>query len=160
MNGGDRQRRMVEDFLYREARLADERRFSEWAQLWAPGEIRYWAPPRADTDPLREVCLIFDDRERLEQRVQRWTSGFDWAQDPPSLTRRILGNIEVTSPDEREVVASANVIICISRRARAELVAGRVTYRLEPDGDGFRLREKRVVLLDPDAPVGNLTFVL
>ena len=40
--------RAVADFLYREARLADEARYAEWLELWTDDAV-YWVP--ATTDP-------------------------------------------------------------------------------------------------------------
>ena len=48
-------RQEVEDFLYYEADLLDERRYDEWLALLAE-DVRYWMPMR------RNVKL--DDRER------------------------------------------------------------------------------------------------
>jgi 3-phenylpropionate/cinnamic acid dioxygenase small subunit len=115
--------------------------------------------PRDDTDPLREVSYIYDNRDLLEQRVARWNSGFAWAQDPRSKTNRIVGNIEVAS-GESGVTARANVHICVARRGQTMFVVGHVMYRLVQDGGSYYLIEKKVVFLDGDAPVGNITFVL
>lgn len=151
----------VEGFVYQEARLADEARYDEWLALWADGAVLYWVPPSEDTDPAREVSLIYDDRARLEQRVARWTSGFAWSQDPASRTIRVLGNIEAELGDEGDVHVRCNVITAVSRNQETSTLASRTGYRLRPTvEDGLRMVEKRVVLLDPQAPVGNVTFVL
>ena len=42
--------RDVEQFLYREARLLDERRFREWLELFA-ADVRYWMPGRSTAIP-------------------------------------------------------------------------------------------------------------
>lgn len=152
--------RTVRRFIIEEARLADERDYQGWLNLWAPGEVLYWVAPRADTDPRREVSFVYDDRGRLEQRVSRWESGFAWSQDPPSNTNRIAGNIEILSADGPRLTAAANVHVLVSRKGSASLLAERVTYLLAETPDGYRLREKKVVFADPEAPVGNVTFVL
>src|SRR5699024_533381 len=52
----------VEDFLYREARLLDDRRFEEWLDYYHP-DAEYWMPAWDDNghlteDPQREISLI------------------------------------------------------------------------------------------------------
>ena len=44
--------REVEQFLYREARLLDERRFHEWLELLTD-HVRYWMGSRSNRYPKR-----------------------------------------------------------------------------------------------------------
>lgn len=153
--------RAIRHFVFREARLADECDYDAWLNLWIAGDVRYWVAPREDTDPRHEVSYVYDDRERLEQRVARWESGFAWAQDPPTNTNRIVGNIEVVRAEAHLLTAVANVHVSVSRRGSPTIVvAEKVTYRIVEDPSGYRLREKKVVFSDPEAPVGNITFIL
>ena len=47
---GDELIREVEQFLYREARLLDERRFREWLELLTE-DVRYWMVTRSNLYP-------------------------------------------------------------------------------------------------------------
>ena len=82
--GMDVQQRMqlqfeVEQFLYHEANLLDERRFDDWLALCAQ-DIHYWMPIRRTTTA-REIANEFtapgamsyfdDDQRTLGMRVQR-----------------------------------------------------------------------------------------
>jgi 3-phenylpropionate/cinnamic acid dioxygenase small subunit len=150
----------VQRFLYSEARLADAAKYSEWLALWQDSDIVYWVAPREDVDPTMEVSYVFDDRALLEQRVARWESGFAWSQVPRSLTSRIVGNVDVVANDGDAVTAVATVHVWVARRGTSMFLAQRVTYVLGKRAAGFVIREKKVVLVDPDTPVGNITFVL
>ena len=107
--------REVERFLYREARLLDERRFAEWLTLLAD-DIRYWMAARSNRYPRRskaisildparyveddtardgELALLDEDKATLTMRVERLDTGMAWAEDPPSRTRHLIANIEV-----------------------------------------------------------------
>ena len=56
----------IEEFLYREARLLDERRFEEWMNLFAEDGY-YWVPAAPDQkDPYDGVSIFFDDRKDHE----------------------------------------------------------------------------------------------
>ena len=66
---------LVERFLFLEARLMDEHRYKEWLALWTDDGV-YWVPCNDDDiDPKRHVSIIYDDRERLEQGIDRLLSG-------------------------------------------------------------------------------------
>src|SRR5512147_3168555 len=98
----------VERFLYREARLMDEHRYEEWLGLWAD-DARYWVPCNEDDiDPTRQVSIIYDDRERLQQRVERLMSGSVLAQDPKPRMRRLVSNIEVEAAIGGELTVQSN----------------------------------------------------
>src|SRR2546430_16484344 len=81
-------REQIETFLYREARLIDEHRYDEWLSLWTDDGI-YWVPcNQDDTDPARQVSIIYDDRVRLGDRVAGLKSGAAGAQEAKSRMRR------------------------------------------------------------------------
>ena len=105
--------RAVEQFLYREARLLDERRFHEWLELLTD-DIRYWMGSRTNRypksskalailDPGRyveddmtkedELAILDEDKQTLGQRVARLDTGKAWAEDPPSRSRHMITNI-------------------------------------------------------------------
>src|SRR6202140_5115390 len=111
---GDEIVRAVEQFLYREARLLDERRFHEWLQLFTD-DIRYWMVTRSNlyarsskaiailnpgrnTDENADedgLAILDETKKTLEGRVARLETGMAWAEDPPSRTRHLIANIEV-----------------------------------------------------------------
>jgi 3-phenylpropionate/cinnamic acid dioxygenase small subunit len=112
--------RDVEQFLYREARLLDDRRFHEWLELFTD-DVRYWMAGRSSRYPRssKAVATLGPDRHRepdgaldddlaildetkatLGGRIARLDTGMAWAEDPPSRTRHIIANIEVEPGDE------------------------------------------------------------
>ena len=61
----------VEQFLFREARLLDERQFDAWRELFAEDGL-YWAPTRhAQASPDEAVSLFLDDRTTMAARIRR-----------------------------------------------------------------------------------------
>jgi ethylbenzene dioxygenase beta subunit len=152
-------RRRVEAFLYREARLLDERRFSEWLALFAP-EASYRIPADEEGDPGR-VALVDDDRPTLEDRVARAESPLAHCQSPPSRTVHLVGNVEAEAEADGTVRAWAACVVYETRLGRTRALPARVAYRLEPGpGGGWRIREKTVWLLERDLALENLTFLL
>jgi 3-phenylpropionate/cinnamic acid dioxygenase small subunit len=128
--------REVEQFLYREARLLDERRFREWLELLTD-DVRYWMPGRSTRypkvskaivifDPDRyseedlsredELAILDETKETLGRRIARLETGMAWAEDPPSRTRHLLSNIEVEPGDmASELKVYANFLVYRSR---------------------------------------------
>jgi len=156
--GFDRQQ--VEQFLYDEAQLMDEHRYDEWLALWDDDAL-YWVPTgRDDINPDREISLIYDDRIRLGLRISRLQSGFAHAQDPRSRMRRIVSNIRIEEADKGEIVASSNFMLVELRRGKQDVFAGRSIHRLRPHQGSFRLVSKKVMLVNNDEPIDNLTFLI
>src|SRR5215469_8112754 len=99
--------REIEQLLYREARLLDERRFHEWLDLFTD-DIRYWMVTRANryprsskavailepahlpNDDMAEeaaLAVLDEDKKSRAGRVARLETGMAWAEAPPSRTR-------------------------------------------------------------------------
>lgn len=155
--------RRVEQFLYLEARLADENRYDEWLALWAEDEVRYWAPlSDDDADPRRHLSLIHDNRALLEERVYRLGHTPAHAQSPPSRMHRTVSNVVVEEHDPRQGMLQATSVFMIFevRRGVGTLYSGRAVHRLQTSSSGFRIKSKKVMLTLNDEPLGNLTFLL
>jgi benzoate/toluate 1,2-dioxygenase beta subunit len=153
-------RHRVEQFLFHEALLMDEHRFDEWLALWTEPAL-YWVPSNRDeVDPRREVSLIYDDWVRLQLRIARLKSGFAHAQEPKSRMRRLLSNIEIEEETNGEVIAHSNFLLAELRRGKQDVFAGRTTHRLRPEDGSFRLITKKVLLVNNDEPIDNLTFLI
>ncbi|HVQ94935.1 MAG TPA: aromatic-ring-hydroxylating dioxygenase subunit beta [Mycobacteriales bacterium] len=153
-------RAQVTAFLVHEADLIDQHRYDDWLQLWAPDGI-YWVPCNEDDyDPRRHVSIIYDDYARLQERCFRLNSEGAHSQDPPSRLCRIVGNEQVSGDDDGDVRVRANMILVEVRAGEKNVYGARLQYTLRPAGDSFRIRQKKVVLLDNDEPLGNLTFLL
>ncbi|HXJ82483.1 MAG TPA: aromatic-ring-hydroxylating dioxygenase subunit beta [Candidatus Methylomirabilis sp.] len=160
----DAEYRTVVEWLYREARLADEARYAEWLALWTDDGV-YWVPATADPDvePDRHISHIYDNRARIETRVRLLQSGHRDSQEPPSRMRRLLSNVEVTRAEDGELVAESNFILAeLSLQVGHELHwwAGRTTHRLRHVDGELRMSRKKVVLVNAAEPLPNLSFLI
>jgi benzoate/toluate 1,2-dioxygenase subunit beta len=155
-------RELVNSFLIYESDLADHHLVKEWLELWSSDGI-YWVPCNEDDyDPRRHVSIIYDDYERLQERVYRLSSDSAHAQDPQSRLCRIIGNLRVSraTPTSNLVEVGANMMLVEVRAGEKNVYGARLEYKLEPDGNTFKIKQKKVILLDNDEPLGNLTFIL
>jgi benzoate/toluate 1,2-dioxygenase subunit beta len=152
-------RERVEEFLFYEAKLIDEHLYEEWLGLWTEDGL-YWVPCNTDdADPARQAMIIYDNRARLGERIYRLTSGAAWAQQPRSRTRRLISNVEVRQ-NEGGYLVESNCIIAELRRSKQDIFAARVLHTLRPAGESFRIALKKVLLLNNDEPIDNLTFLV
>jgi 3-phenylpropionate/cinnamic acid dioxygenase small subunit len=156
----DVDRYQIEAFLYREARLMDEYAYDEWLALWT-SDAHYWIPSHDDdTDPTQTVALIYDDRERLEERIARLKSGATQAQEPKSRLRRLIANVEIMADAPEAVVVRANFCLMVSHHRQQQLVAGHTIHTLRPHSDGFKIAAKKVILVNNEASIDNFTFLI
>ena len=61
--------REVEQFLYREARLLDDRRFHEWITLFTD-DVRYWMSGRSNRYPKSSKAIAILDPDRYVEDDQ------------------------------------------------------------------------------------------
>jgi 3-phenylpropionate/cinnamic acid dioxygenase small subunit len=154
----------VVEFLYREGRLADEARYAEWLALWTDDAV-YWVPATTDpaADPETRLSHIYDNRARLETRIKLLQTGHRYSQEPASLMRRLISNIEVAAGRDGELVAGSNFILAeLSIQAKSEMHwwVGRATHHLRRVDGLLRMRLKKVVLINAAEPLPNLSFLI
>ena len=162
----------VEALLYREARLLDEVRYEQWLELFTDDGL-YWLPVGDDeeagtADPARNVQIIFDDPQRREERIWRTLNTPVLDQNPRSRTIHMVMNVEVEpEPVDGEILARCVQQVAELRPGGLKQIGlnhqrtftARCEYRLrDVDGD-LRIRMKKVLLLDRDLPIFNLTFI-
>ena len=149
----------VAAFLHREARLLDERRFEAWRDLFAADGV-YWVPARAaQTDPLHEVSLFYDDPVMMAARIRRLRHPRIYAEVPPSRAVRSVSNIEVSPRGGEGLIDARSVLLMTEFRGGAQTAYhGRVTWRLIPSAEGeFRIRLKRVDLVNAEGMHKGMT---
>ncbi len=86
----------AEQFLYREARLADTHDYDGWEALWTDDAI-YWVPAGGESaeDPTTQVSVLFDNRSRIGTRIRQLKSGKRHSQTPKSNVVHQITNVEV-----------------------------------------------------------------
>lgn len=150
----------VTRFIYLEADLMDEHRFDEWLACWSD-PLLYWVPCNTeDTDPSRQVSLIYDDRTSLENRIARLQSPSVHSQTPRSRLRRVLSNIVINPQENGEIEVSSNFILAESRHHRQNIFAGKNLHTLIEKDNKLLITRKKVLLIDNDDYINNLSFIV
>ncbi len=154
------ERRQIEDFIYREARLMDEHQYDDWLALWTDDAV-YWVPSnKDDIDPMLSVSIIYDDRRRIGDRIDRLKSGMAYAQKPPSRMRRVVSNLEVEEGGNGEVTTYSNFVLTEMRRGVRNIWSGRTVHKLRLEDGDLKMAFKKVLLLENDTEIPSLVFLI
>jgi 3-phenylpropionate/cinnamic acid dioxygenase small subunit len=166
-------RQEVEDFLYREADLLDERRYQEWLELFTE-DARYWMPMRRNVprdEPEREftregtdVNWFDEGKETLTRRVKQILTGVHWAEEPPSRICHMISNVEILTmspagPSPAEVGVKSRFLIYRNRvETETDLLVGKREDVLRRVNGHWRIARRKIVLDQSVLLAKNLTF--
>ena len=142
--------RRIELFLFEEARLLDAGQFEEWLKLYEPQGI-YWMPSQpGQTDPLNVASIMYEDHAILSIRVQRLLEARALVLTPMPRTTHLVSNIEAQEADGGEFTVGA-AFICVEHQAEKQSIySGRHAYQLTRKDHSFRIKMKRVALVNGD----------
>ncbi|MGY1519437.1 benzoate 1,2-dioxygenase small subunit [Luteimonas sp. A482] len=138
-------------FLYREARLLDERQWDDWLATYAE-DASYWMPAWDDDDqitedPQSQISLIYyPDRSGLEDRIFRIKTERSSASMPEPRTSHGVHNVEVLAERGDEVDVRYNFHTLSHRYKATDQYFGTMFVTLRKAGDGFLIGSKKIVL--------------
>ncbi len=163
----------IEDFLYREADLLDERRYEEWLALVAD-DIRYWMPMRRNvkrgdeahefTRADRDINWFDEGKETLERRVKQITTGMHWAEEPVSRISHLISNVRLLevrpSPAApAEILVGCRFLVYRNRvQTETDLLVGKREDVLRRVNGGWRIARRKIILDQNVLLAKNLTF--
>ena len=164
----------MEDFLYAEADLLDNRQFRDWLNLLAD-DIIYFMPirrnvkfgqhaQRENTVQGSGISWFDEDKWTLTKRVEQIMTGIHWAEEPLSRVCHFVTNIRLAAARPsvaaaREVEIGSRFIVYQNRvETETYLFAGRRNDLLRRDDGGSWLLARREILLDQNVLLAkNLT---
>ncbi len=138
-------------FLYREARLLDDREWDEWLTCYAP-DASYWMPAWDDNDqptedPQSQISLIYyPDREGLEDRIFRIKTERSGASTPEPRTSHSVSNVEILAERGNEVDLRYNFLTLNHRYKVTDQFFGTIFVTLRQGDDGLLIAQKKIVL--------------
>ncbi len=147
----------VEQFLYKEARLLDERRLEEWLDLLAD-DLDYWMPMRRNvkfgdwdlefTDHHKEINWFDEGKDVLAGRIRQLNTGVHWPEEPVSRFEHLITNIELVSADGDEIHVNSK-FHCYQNRLQDEVNewVGRREDVLRRDPETkFKIVRRKIIL--------------
>ena len=146
----------VQQFLFREARMLDERRFKEWVELFTD-DVLYWAPiltnrtgrdAKLEVSKFGEAAHFEDGKASLTNRVKRLDTGMAWAEVPPSRTRHLISNVEVEPFEgtDHVRVRSAFLVYRSHLETDEEIYAGSRTDLLRRENNAWKIARREIHL--------------
>ena len=163
----------IEEFLFTEAELLDQRRFTEWLDMLAE-DLVYFMPLRrnvpagdhAEHENTRigqDINWFDEDKWTLAKRVEQILTGIHWAEEPLSRITHMVSNVQVedvapSDGEPREVTARSRFLI-YQNRAETEtyLFVGRRIDRLRNAAGAWKLARREILLEQNVLLAKNLT---
>jgi 3-phenylpropionate/cinnamic acid dioxygenase small subunit len=163
----------VEEFLYDEVELLDERRYEAWLELLAE-DVRYWMPMRRNVrfgelerEFTREGLDInwFDEgKDTLTRRVQQILTGVHWAEEPLSRLCHMISNIRLLDvkpsvSEPSEVAVKCRFLIYRNRvETETDILVGKRQDILRRLNGRWKIAQRKVILDQNVLQAKNLTF--
>ena len=163
----------IEQFLYQEAELLDERRFEEWLDFLTE-DIRYWMPMRRnvkfgelDREFTREGHDInwFDEgKDTLVRRVNQILTGVHWAEEPLSRVCHSVSNIQILDAtpslsQPTEVFIKCRFLVYRNRvETETDILVGKREDTLRNVNGQWKIAQRKIILDQNVLLAKNLTF--
>jgi 3-phenylpropionate/cinnamic acid dioxygenase small subunit len=158
----------IEDFLYHEVDLLDERRYDEWLDLFTD-DARYWMPMRRNvphdererefTRAGLDVNWFDEGKDTLTRRVRQIQTGVHWAEEPPSRLCHMLSNVQIVAATPSEVTVKCRFLIYRNRvETETDFLVGKREDVLRWMDGSWRIAHRKIVLDQSVLLAKNLTF--
>ena len=151
----------IESFLYLETSYLDKPDLDKWVDLFTK-DGKYWMPAsQTQTDPLNHVSHIYDDRVMMEIRRRNFVHPRSASKSHLTRCSHIIGNIQISSGENTdEINVTSNMHVIVWYRDEQQIYAAKCEHILIPQDETFKIRHKRVELINPEAPQKSLVIFL
>jgi 3-phenylpropionate/cinnamic acid dioxygenase small subunit len=163
----------IEEFLYREADLLDERRYEDWLALIAD-DARYWMPMRRNikfgeegrefTRAGHDINWFDEGKETLTRRVKQILTGMHWAEEPVSRISHMVSNVRLievnpSAAEPHEVTVGCRFLIYRNRvETETDILVGKREDLLRRVDDQWQIARRKILLDQNVLLTKNLTF--
>ena len=154
--------RNIIDFIYEEAFLLDTMQWERWLELYA-SDARYWMPMEWDQqDPIMQQSLMYEDIFLLKVRVERLSGERTFSQKPKSRCHHLLQAPKIIDIDEEEQTCKTRTAFTYTetRGDVLERFSGWARHELKLENDDFKIKLKRIDLINFDAPFSNIQLFM
>ena len=159
----------VEQFLYREASLYDERCFEEWLSLLTE-DVRYFMPmlrnvkfgehEREETREMEDLNWIDEGIDTISKRIQQILTGVHWAEEPLSRIVHVITNIQIVETRGDEIDVKSNFVTYRNRvETETDTFIGRRQDTLRRVDGSLKISRRKVILAQNVLLAKNLTLL-
>ncbi len=163
----------IEEFLYREADLLDDRRYEDWLALIAE-DVRYWMPMRRNvkvgeaerefTRAGQDINWFDEGKETLTRRVKQILTGMHWAEEPVSRISHMVSNVRLlevnpSAAEPAEITVRCRFLIYRNRvETETDILVGKREDLLRRVEGDWQIARRKIVLDQNVLLTKNLTF--
>ena len=150
--------REIEQFLYQEASFLDRPDLDSWVDLYT-ADGTYWMPAIPDQDdPENHISLFYDDRVLMEVRRRNFVHPAAASKDYAIRASHIISNVQVTDLEEKtgNCTVTSNFQCFLYYRDRQTPYAGTYTHELVRAGESYKIKSKRVDIINCDAALNTI----
>ncbi len=154
--------RAIEQLLYAEADCLDRADLDSWITLYTD-DATYWMPVLPDQeDPHNHISLFYDDRVLMEIRRRNMTHPRAPSKQYPVRCSHIISNIRVAADEDAagQCTVSSNFHCLMYYNDRQTMYGGRYTHELVIVDNAYRIRHKRVDLINCDGVHNSIIIYL
>ncbi len=150
------QKENIIDFIYAEAALIDERKFSEWLNLFAEDGL-YWMPLEFGQQEERlTTSLMHEDKLMLTVRVERLHGERTFSQRPKSRCHHLLQRPEILHISKDTIKTRTAFHYTETRLDEQFFLVGWSEHTLRPADHSFHIVRKQVNLINPESAHRNI----
>jgi 3-phenylpropionate/cinnamic acid dioxygenase small subunit len=146
--------REVEQFLYQQASILDERNWPEWLDLFTK-DGKYWMPANSEQETGEGLPNIFyEDRYLMDMRIRRVEHPYAHSQKAGHRTSHVVSNVIIENQDKKsgEVKCSSRFHMVEYRLENQRYFGGKYTHTLEKIKDTYRIKQQRVDIANVEGP--------
>ena len=146
--------REVENFLYFQAEVLDERRWEEWLNLFTEDGL-YWMPASREQEIGEgQPNIFYEDYHLMNMRIRRVEHPYAHSQAAGHRTSHVVSNaiIQNEDSDKGEVVVSSRFHVVEYRLDEQRYFGGKYTHTLMMTDSGYKIRLQRVDLVNVEGP--------
>jgi len=154
--------RDIEELLYEEASFLDRPDLDAWINLYTE-DGTYWMPAIPDQeDPLNHISLFYDDRVIMEVRRRNFKHPRAASKEYPVRSSHIISNIRLRKLDEAtgDCTVTSNFHCFVYYLEKQTPYAGTYTHELIREGDSYKIKHKRVDLINCDAVLNTIIIYI
>ncbi len=150
----------IERFLEEEVAFLDAGDLDGWVNLCTDDAI-YWMPVSAQqTDPLGEISILYENRTLMDLRRFNYGHRLAPSFETALVCSHLQGRPRLLDTTEEEIRVRNKFHCVMWYREEQRLFAGHATYHLVPAGKSYRIRMKRVDLVNAEAAHRSIPIYL
>ena len=144
----------VEQFLYRQSELLDNKQWQSYIDLFLPEQGMYWMPLLPSHTHWDGTPSIFvEDVDLMTVRMKRVTHPNAWSQQAEWGTSHVVSNVAIESIDAAgEIHVRSRFHMMELRRDDLRHFGGSYRHQLVRSADGLRVKLQRVDLFNARSP--------